>query len=195
MHGKDAVVISLKESSLLTCLSIAMELRAWVYPLVYEPIMSQDSLPILLGAVDEGGVFCPNPEVPTAEKAEPNIQSQLDSATQAVKQRIDSYGMTLDKQSMNGRDVIIAGDVITSQLPIAVALQLLSGVKPKSLSIVIGNATPEVTEQVRVSGDLTTVLDVLTGVVSDDSHYFEHPDTYTPEQKHMLTEHIAAYWQ
>lgn len=200
-RGKDAVILCLKESSLLTCLTMAKELRAWVYPLVFMPIYSKDNPRLTLGAVDENGKSYLNPEIgineleqlPTAFKSA--VEDQKQEALAAIKQQLASYGMEFDIHHLDGRDVIIAGDIVTSPLPLVVAWQLLDTIVPKSLTIVVGNATPAVADLVRISGDKTTVLDVLSGVVSDDDHYFQHPDSYSLEEKRKLTQHIATYWQ
>src|SRR5674476_1635760 len=38
LRGKGAVILCLQESSLLTCLTMAKQLHAWVYPLIYAPV-------------------------------------------------------------------------------------------------------------------------------------------------------------
>jgi hypothetical protein len=96
---------------------------------------------------------------------------------------------------LDGRQVILVGDVITSPLPLVVAHELLKDVTPKNLTAVVGNVTPEVAQLVRMSASDTEILDILSGIVFDESHYFEHVDEYTSKQKHTLTENIAAYWQ
>lgn len=201
-RGKDAVILCLKDSSLLTCLTMAMQLRAWVYPLVFVPIYSEDGAHQMIGAVDEDGQFCFDSQTSSTTEIEqlpPEVQTairnQRQGAILSTHRQLVSYGMPLDKQRLNGRDVIIVGDVLTSPLPLIVAMQMLSTVTPKSLTAVVGNATPSVVDLVRISADKTTILDVISGVVFDDDHYFEHPDTYTMEQKRTLTQHIATYWQ
>jgi predicted phosphoribosyltransferase len=200
-HGKDAVILCLQESSLLTCLTIAKQIHAWVHPLMYEPVFSADHARTLLGAFNQDGEFCPMPaddpeadsELTTEMKAA--VKKQKPAAMEAIQKQIDSYGMELDKHRLDGRDVILACDILTSPLPLVVAQHLLKDVSPKSLAAVIGNTTPEVAQLVRISAGQADILDILSGVVYDDGHYFEHADTYTPEQKHTLTQHIAAYWQ
>lgn len=199
-RGKDAVILCLKDSSLMTCLTMAIELRAWVYPLVYVPIYSEDVTRQPLGAINEEGTFCLADETAASEleqlptEAQTAIRNQRQGAIIAGQRKLSGYGMPLNKQQMNGRDVILVGDVLTNTLPLIVANELLTTVIPKSLSAVVGNATPAVVDVVRISADKTTVLDVISGVVFDDDHYFEHPDAYTPEQKQTITQHIATFW-
>lgn len=201
-RGKDTVILCLKDSSLLTCLTAAMQLRAWVYPLVFVPIYSEDGTHQMIGAIDEEGQFCSNPQnswVTDIDQLPPEAQSairnQRQSAILSTKQQLGSYGMGLDKRQLNGRDVILMCDVLTNPTPLTVANQLLRTVVPRSLTIAIGNATPAVVDMIRVSADKTIVLDVLSGVVFDDDHYFTHPDAYTAEQKRTLTQHISTYWE
>ena len=201
LKGKDAVILCLKDSSILTCLTMAKELRAWVYPLVFVPVYSQNAAHRTLGAVDDEGNFYEYFE-PSEMEREPlspedlaAVEDQKNVAAKSAQKELAAYGMKLDKHRMDGRDVIIVGDVITSTLPLTVAHQFLTSVSPKSLTVVAGNATPSVADLIRVSADRTIILDVLSGVVSDDNRYFQHPDAYTLEQKHTLTRHIVTYWQ
>lgn len=200
-RGKDAVVLCLKQESLLTCVTVATELRAWVYPLLSSPVYSQDASHRLIGAYDEDGNFCMNPDgvESSLDELSPDthffIESQKSAALQDVKEQAQKYEMTLNKQSMSGRDVIIVGDVVTSALPLALASQLLSTIRPNSIAIAIGNTTPRGAASARLLAEQPTILDVISGVVLDDEHYFEHPDAYDFEQKYALTQHIAAYWR
>lgn len=200
-RGKDAVVLCLKEESLLTSVTVAAELRAWVYPLLSAPIYSQDAPHKLLGAYDEDGTFCINPDgnESSLQDFSPDtrmfIENQKTAALQDIKVQAEGYEMTLNKQSMNGRDVILVGDVITSALPLALATQLLSSIRPNSMAVAIGNTTPHSAALARMLAEEPTILDVISGVVHDDEHYFEHSDAYDPEQKYALTQHIAAYWR
>lgn len=201
LRGKDAVILCLKESSLLTCLTMAQKLRAWVYPLLYVPLSNPGAFGRPIGAFDEEGVFCPNPDVTNGNakslsaQAQAIIESQKAAAAEAIKTKRASYEMEFDKRLMEGRDVIIAGDVITSPLPVAVAMQLLGSIRPKSLRVAVGNATPPAASLLRICADKPVILDVLSGVVHDDGHYFQHTDGYTAEQTRTLTHNITAYWQ
>lgn len=200
LRGNDAVILCLKESSLLMCLTMAKELRAWVYPPLYVPVYSQDGSPRLIGALAEDLVFVPNPEALDANgnlsaNDAASAEAQRAVNTGILKQMIASYGMEVDKHLMDGRDVVIAGDVVTSSLPVWVALRLLDSIRPKSTSFAIGNASAGVAETARIMAPTNIVLDVLSGVISEDEKYFEHTDGYSAEQKQQLTKHIASYWQ
>lgn len=200
LYGKEAVIVCLQESSLLTCLTMAGQLRAWVYPLVYVPIYTPDAAHQLLGAYDQEGDFYPLPDGPAA-KAEvaPEITAAIDDQKEAaatlLREQKAKYGITFDEHRLDGRDVILAGDIVADILPLVIAQQLLKNVQPRSLTAVAGNATPATAQLLRVSAGHTEILDVLNGNVSDDDHYFEHRDEYTLDQKQTLTQHIAAYWQ
>ncbi len=201
-RGKDAVVLCLQDSSLLTCLSLAMRLRAWVYPLIYVPVYASPLAGSkMLGAYNEESVFCQNPdlevdgdgEITTEQQA--IVESLKVGALDVIKQQMSSYEMSVDKHCLEGRDVIIIGDVVMSGLPFAVAAKLLEGIRPKSVTTIIGNATPAAAEAARMSAEKVTIMDVLCGPVYHEDHYFERPDEYNAEQKHILTKHVTAYWQ
>ena len=219
-HGKDAIILCLQEDSLLTCLTVASQIRAWLYPLIYEPVYSSDHAQRLLGAYDQDGEFCPlpDPHAPAkttldglqdsdgqqktattdselADSDAKAIKKQKTAAMKAINRQLSSYGITLDKRQMDGRDIILAADVLTDVLPLAVAQKLLKEVRPRSLTAVAGNATPEAAHMLRMSAGTTEIMDVLSGITYDHRRYFEHEDSYTPEQKYTLTQHIAAYWQ
>lgn len=199
-RGKGAIILCLQESSLLMCLSMARELHAWVFPLIYEPVYMGGHGHRLLGAYDQDGDFCPDPDglaakEPLSPQMTKTIESQKPEAMKAIKAQLTSFDMKLNKHHMDGRDVIMAGDILTNAMPLVVAQRVLSQVSPKSLTTVVGNVTPEVAELVRISAADTVILDVLTGTVFDHNHYFEHGDSYTTEQTHSLTQHIAAFWQ
>ena len=201
LRGKNAVILCLREESLMTCLTMASQLHAWIYPLVYVPAYTHDDHSRrLLGAFDQDGEFCALPDGPLAESETPSevaalIQKQRPSALRTLHEKMASYDLTFDKHRLDGRHIILAADVITDILPLVVAQRFLRGVTPKSLTAVAGNATPEVAQMLRMSATHSEVLDILSGIVSDEGHYFEHADAYTPKQKHALTQHIATYWQ
>lgn len=200
-RGKDAVVLCLKDRSLLTSVTVAADLRAWVYPLLSVPVYSQDVTPRLYGAYDQDGTFCINPDGDERRMDDfsPEIRSFVESQrTAALYQITDQaakYEMTFSKEVMQGRDVIIVGDVIGSSMPLALAAQLLSSIRPKSISVAIGDATPKAAAAARLLTEQPIIMDILSGIVLDDDHYFEHDDAYDDEQKYALTQHIAAYWQ
>lgn len=202
LRDKDAIIVCMKESSLLTCLTIASQIRAWVYPLIYVPVHRPGHTHDLLGAFDQDGKFCPLPDTATAKTApitdkemEKVIKKHRPAALKTIKQQTEAYGLTLDKKQLDGRDVILAADIITSALPLVLAQRLLLDVTPKSVTAAAGNVTPDAAQLIRINADKVHVLDVMSGVFYDDNRYFEHADTYTLEQKHTLTKHIAAYWQ
>lgn len=200
LRGKDAVVLCLQENSLLTCLTMASLLRAWVYPLIYAPVYTSDHAHKLLGAFDQDGEFCPLYYGPADEfemtsEMSAAVKDQRVAALKSMRAQTASFGMQLDKQRLNGRNVILAADIIASPLPVLVAQRFLHNLSPKSLTAIAGNATPEAARLFRMSAAHTDILDVVSGNFADDSHYFEYADTYTPKQKQTLTQHIAAYWQ
>lgn len=199
-RGKDAVIVCLQESSLLTCLTAAKSLRAYVYPLLYQPVHSPDHVHVHIGAYDQSGEFIALPGGPAdADKPDETIRKSLKkqktAATKAIGFALAGYGMDIDKKQLNGRDVILMADVLTNEVPVIMAQHLLKGLTPRSLTAVIGNTTPDVAQLIRVSAASAEILDVISGVTFDDDQYFERQDEYTLDEKRTLTQHIAAYWQ
>lgn len=200
LKHKDAVIVCLQESSLMTCISMASKLHAWIFPLIYAPVYTPDHAHKLLGAFDQDGEFCPLHLGPVSElKTTPEITDTVESskkeAMKSIHSQLAAYDMPLDKHSLDGRDTILVADVISDPLPLLVARQFLSSVTPKSWTAVAGNATLQTAQLLRMSAVKSEILDILSGVVSDEDRYFQHADNYTRKQKHTLTQHINAYWQ
>lgn len=194
LRGKNAIIVCLKESSLLTCLSMAIKLRAWVFPLVVEPIYAPGPPRRLLGAVDsKGNFYFANEGQPSADGQQ--IEALKPTAVKLAQQKAAAYDMDLDPRRLDGRDLIFVGDVMTDTLLLSVALQMLKTLRPKSVTTIIGNASAPAAELARLTAAKTQILDVLPGVTMDDDHYFQHPDDYDTGQKQLITKHIAAYWQ
>jgi predicted phosphoribosyltransferase len=200
LHSKDAVIVCLQESSLMTCISMASKLHAWVFPLIYEPVYTPDHAHRLLGAFDQDGIFChyhvgPVDELKSSDEDTDIIESSKKEAMKVIHAKSASYDMELNKHSLDGRDTILVADVIISPLPLLVAQQYLEPVTPKSWTSVAGNASPIAAQLLRMSAVKSEILDILSGVVSDEDRYFLHADTQSLKQKHTLTRHINAYWQ
>lgn len=191
-RGKDAVIVCLQEDALMTCVTIASQLRAWVYPLLSVPLYSNKHE--LLGAFDQDGVFCPLPGIEMPDNLAEILQKQRPLAMKSIHDQMTEYGMSLDKHQMDGHDVILAADILTDLLPLTVAQHLLKEVSPRTVSAVVGNATTEAAQLLRISTH-AEILDVLSGIIFNNDHYFEHADTYTPKQKRAIAQRINAYWQ
>jgi predicted phosphoribosyltransferase len=191
-RGKDAVVVCLQEEALMTCVTIASQLRAWVYPLIYIPVYGKSHQ--LLGAFDQDGEFCALPDQEAPDNLAEIVQKQQPSAMKSIHDQMTAYGTSPDKHQLDGHDIILAADVLTSSLPLAVVQRLLKEVTPRSVSAAVGNATAQTAQLLRISAH-AEILDILSGIISSHDHYFEHPDTYTPEQKREIAQHIMAYWQ
>jgi len=200
-RGKGAIVVCLERDSLLTCLTIASQIHAYVYPLLYEPIYNEDNIHQPLGAYDQDGELCPLPGGPVAhsEDLTPEMRGMLKHlhvpAVEAVMAEKKKFDMSLDKSALNGRDVILAVDILTSVVPVYVVRKLLSEVTPKSVTAVAGNATLETAQLLRLTAAHTEILDVVSGITFDPDHYFEDRDSYSIDQQHTLTRNIASYWQ
>lgn len=194
--GKDAVIVCLKESALMTCIAMAMELRAWVYPLLYVPVRNPQNGQDIFGVINEDGVFCKDPTKDVPEEIlNAAIYDQKTAAMQLMQQQKLSYEMSYDKSKLKGRHVILVCDVLYDVLPLVAVNQMLESVRTKSLSALVGNASPEVADFVHISADKTFVLDVISGITKDDEQYFHHHDEYDNQTKRQLTKHIATYWQ
>lgn len=188
--GTDAVVVCLKESSLLTAITVAAQLRAWVYPLAYAPIYASDGSRRILGAFTAAGgvVSLESDGAIRDEKA-------LHLAEHAVSEQVQRIGNLANKDVLNGRSVLFVGDVVVDILPLSVAQDLLTTVQAAKVTVALGNVTAPVAEQARMIADTVVLKDILSSVVQDDDKYFEQADDYSLQQQYELVHNIATYWQ
>ena len=200
LHSKDAIILCLKESSLLTAVALGSNLRAWIYPLLYEIVTHPEDRTKEIGAINADGEFCKHPDITDADLEYITMESAgalEDSKRQAmhlVNQQAIQFGDTLNEHVMNGREVILAGDIVTSPMQIAVAQQLLKSLSPKGIHGVAGNVTADVSDLFHLNTSEAHVLDVLPGIIFDDDHYFEKSDTYSRDEQRALALHIQTYW-
>ncbi len=201
LHNRDAIIVCLKESSLLTAVALGCKLRAWIFPLLYEPISHPEDPKQQIGAINAEGEFCLHPDISEADMEGIHmefaslLEDRKREAMHDLNQRLIQFGDNLDKHVLNGRDVILAGDVLTSPIQMAVAQQLLKPLQPSSLHGAAGNVTADISDLFHLNVDDAHLLDVLAGIVFDDNHYFEKPDAYTADQQRALALNIRTYWQ
>lgn len=199
--GQDSVIICLKDSSLMTCISMAITLRCWIYPLIFEPLYHPDDVHLVLGALTQDGEFCLSPDISENEyeylQSEFNTQidDQKRNAMHAVNQKVTEYGVRLDKHVMNNRTVILAADILTSAVNLSVVKTLLKPLTPKVVYGVGGNITAKVSDEFHLNAEKTDFMDVLPDILFDDDHYFDRKDGYTDAQKHALAVNISTYWK
>lgn len=199
LRGKEAIIVCLKESALLTCIHMATKLRAWIFPLLYQPIQNPANEAQVLGAITQDGEFCINPAVEPAQfdyiQSEffGVIEDRKRSAMQLLNQMTSGYGVSMDKHVMNGRPVLLTSDILTNRLELAIAKQLLRPLTPSIVYGVAGNTTIDVSDMFHLETQVTQIMDILPSPLGDD-HYFEQPDDYTAEQKRALALNISTYW-
>lgn len=197
LRGTESVVISLQAKTLSTCLSMASRLRAWVYPLLTEKIYLPGD-PRVLGVVNQDGDFCWNPQFSTYEQQEfvaefyGVIEDKKRQAFSLINKQLTDYG-TLNKKSLNGRNVIIVGDIVKDSVEVVAARELLKEVRCNKLFASGGNVDVVAADNLRLLADEAYFFDVMSNLFNED-HYFEHPDSYTDEEKKKLVTNIATYW-
>jgi predicted phosphoribosyltransferase len=197
IRGTDAIIVCLKNSSLLTCISMAQELRAWIYQLEFETIKNPMDETKILGAVTEEGEFVLSPTISEFELEE----IQMEFADILEDRKRDAMGTlnrrgtkSYDKHVMNGRTVILTGDIMFDSLGIAITKAILKPLTPKNIVGVAGNVTVDVSDAFHMQTAETTILDVLPHGLFDDNHYFEKMDEYSDEEKRALALNIVNYW-
>lgn len=201
LKGKEAIVICLKEGALLTCVEIAARLNAWIYPLIYEKVADPDDARSYIGAITAEGEFCVNPG--TGQSRIDYLQTEFMTVFENSKREafskvngaVRDYGFIPDKHVMNGRDVVLVGDILTSTIELAAVSMLLKPLTPRKIHGVAGNVTIEVSDMFHLASDKISLLDILPAQIFDDDHYFEKPDPYSVPQKRQLAQNIKKFWK
>ncbi len=183
LKGQEAVVIALKEESLTACIGLATEINAWVFPLLSRRITIPGD-PRPMGLIDPAGTFTWNPDLEKVQRDGIEMESRAlleDAKRQAFSELnriLDQYGQ-FSKDSLNGRKLLLTGDIIEDRLEIAMALEYLKSVRYASLYGLGGNVDSLAADYFHIQTDKSIALDVMTHMFPAE-HYFEQKDSYTP---------------
>lgn len=199
-RGSDAIIIGLKKSSLMVCITLAVRLRAWIYPLFFETIKNPADPSQILGAVIPSGEFCINPAV--GDDFYEYIQQEFFSTLEEMKREammqlngtMREYGEEPDPHVINNRTVILVGDVMMNSLELGVVGELLKPLSPLKVIGTAGNVTVDVSDKFRIETHESHMLDIIPQSFMNEDHYFEKPDAYSDAEKQALIRNIATYW-
>lgn len=197
LKGQEAVVIALKEESLTACIGLATEINAWVFPLLSRRITIPGD-PRPMGLIDPAGTFTWNPDLEKVQRDGIEMESRAlleDAKRQAFSELnriLDQYGQ-FSKDSLNGRKLLLTGDIIEDRLEIAMALEYLKSVRYIALYGLGGNVDSLAADYFHIQTDKSIALDVMTHMFPAE-HYFEQKDSYTPEECRLLATNISQYW-
>jgi predicted phosphoribosyltransferase len=194
----EPIIVCLKESSLSTAISLAVELRAWIFPLLCEDI-KLDADDRIIGVVSADGDFTLNPSLSSFEYED--IMSEYhsvieDKKRQAFSQlnaRIGAYG-ELNEEVFNGRQVILCADIIKNQLHIGAAKTLLKPHRPQGIIAAAGNVDVNAADYLRLTADKVHLLDVMSSMF-DDNHYFEKSESYSLDSLRQIAMNISQFWK
>lgn len=200
LRGQDVVVVALREQAAMTCVALAMEIRAWVYPFLTEKIYLPGD-PRVLGVVDQDGDFCWNPTFSEMEQEAFRqdfysvIEDKKRQAFSALNQRTTDYGNgALNKRSLNGRVLILVSDIVKDAVEIEAVKEFLKELRLQKLVGAAGNIDIYAADRMHVTTDEVEFMDIIPNMFDDD-HYFEQKDSYTTEQHRQIIMNIAAYWK
>lgn len=200
LHGKDAILVCLKSSSMMVVVAMAVKLHAWVLPLFYEDIVNPLDPTALLGALTQSGEFCLNPSLTendyqyVVQEFMGQLEEERREALSRLNTKINSYYGSSDPHILNNWPVVLVGDVMFNALSLEVAKNLLKPPTPAAVYGVAGNATIDVSTEFRIATNESVILDVLPSSVLGEDHYFENRDAYSDEEKYALATNIAQYW-
>lgn len=197
LKGQEAVVIALKESALTACIGLATEINAWVFPLLSRRITIPGD-PRIMGVIDPAGNFTWNPDLEKTQRDGIEMDSRAvleDAKRQAFSELnrvMDAYG-TFAKEALNGRIILLAGDIVEDRIEIAMALEYLKSIRYAALYGLGGNVDALAANDLHLKTDRSVALDVMTHMFPAE-HYFEQQDAYTPEECRQLAINISQYW-
>lgn len=197
LKGQEAVVIALKESALTACISLAASINAWVFPLLSRRITIPGD-PRIMGLVDPTGKFTWNPDLEKMQRDGIELESRAvleDAKRQAFSELnrvLDQYG-SFSKDALNGRILLLTGDIVEDRIEIAMALEYLKSVRYDKLLGLGGNVDAAAADYFHLQTDANISLDVMTHMFPAE-HYFERQDSYSPEECRQLAINISQYW-
>jgi predicted phosphoribosyltransferase len=197
LRGSEPIIVNLKDSGLLTAISVASKVRGWVYPLLTEQLVIPGDDRII-GLINQDGELCYNPSLSKfeIEDLEINNQSTIQEASREafgrLNRRISEYGF-VNKDALRGRTVVIVGDIIKDELEIGAARDYLKTVAINRIISLVGNISPDSSTLLYLESDESSFLDIVPNMF-DDSHYFEHSDQYSIEDQRKLALNISQYW-
>lgn len=197
LRGQEAVVIALKESALTACIGLASEIRAWVFPLLSRRIVIPGD-PRVMGAIGPTGQFTWSPDLEKMQRDGIELESRavLEDAKRTafseLNRILDAYG-GFTKEALNGRVLLLTGDVVEDRIEVAVALEYLKSVRYAALYGLGGNVDSLAADYFHLQTDRSVALDVMTHMFPAE-HYFEQQDAYTPEECRQLVINISQYW-
>jgi hypothetical protein len=197
LKGVEPVVIALKESALTACIGLASTINGWIFPLLSKTIEIPGD-PRIMGAIGPNGNFTWSPDLEKIEIDSIEMESHMvieDAKRQAfseLNQLLGKYG-NFSKDALNGRILLLTGDVIRDRMEIAVALEYLKSVRYANLYGLGGNVESDVATFYHINTDVSVVLDVMSHMFSAE-HYFERQEDYSVEECRLLVTNISQYW-
>lgn len=200
VRATDAIIVCLKQSSLMVAIAMAIKLRAWILPLFYEKLPNPMEPGKDLGAVIPTGEFCLHPDITTydfeyiQQEFMAQIEDEKREAMSRLNQAINQYRGTSDPHILNNRNVILAGDVMMNSLELEIANSIMKPLSPLCVYATVGNVTIDVSDQFRLQTNEAHILDILASSVMGEDHYFENQDAYSISEKQLLALNIAQYW-
>jgi predicted phosphoribosyltransferase len=197
LKGQEAVVIALKESALSSCIGLASQVNAWVFPLLSQHVLVPGD-PRIMGLIDPSGTFTWNPDLEKVERDGIEMESHgvLEEAKRQAFSRLnrslEQFG-EFSKDALNGRTLLLTGDIVEDRIEIAMALEYLKSVRYAKLYGLGGNVDAQAATYFHLQTDQDIALDVMTHMFPAE-HYFEQQDAYSPEECRQLAINISHYW-
>lgn len=197
LKGQEAIVVALREDSLTACIGLASEINAWVFPLLSERITIPGD-PRIMGLISPEGEFTWNPDIEKAYRDEIEMESRaiLDDAKREgfskLNEALTHYG-TINKDCLNGRTVLLTGDIVEDRIEIAMAIDYLKSANYATLYGLGGNVDAASADYFHIETDKDIALDVMTNMFPAE-HYFEQPIGYNAEECRQLVMNISQYW-
>lgn len=200
IRGTDAILVCMKPSSMMVAIAMAVQLRAWIFPLFYEMLINPLNPTAKLGALTQDGEFCLHPNISNNEydyirqEFMAQIEEEKRKAMSKLNATMNEYHGTSDPHILNNRNIVLVGDVMFNTLELEIAKLVMKPLVPAKIYGTVGNATIDVSSQFHLETNESFVLDILPSSVMGEEHYFENKDAYSEEEKQSLALNIAQYW-
>lgn len=200
IKGTDAILVCLKQSSLMVAISMAVKLRAWIFPLFYEKLINPLDPTSTLGALNQNGEFCRHPNITSNEyeyiqqEFMAQIEEEKRTAMSRLNETMNAYHGTSDPHILNNRNVVLVGDVMFNNLELEIAKLIMKPLTPARIYGTVGNVTVDVSDEFHLTTNESYVLDILPSSIMGEDHYFENQDAYSSDEKQALALNIAQYW-
>lgn len=192
--GKDVIILSLTDGSLMSALHVGARLHGWVYPFLSVDIIDASRYERRLGVIAQNGTFYSTDYKADSEEVITALHQQKTPALQSLNTKVQSLGVSFDLHLVRGRDIVLVADGLTDTTTILAACQFVHDLRAKAIYTLIGNASKTVAEICRTYSDASVVLDVVNVVDFNPFKQYQFTTETTKQDQLEFMKNIKTYW-